>query len=120
MNDIHTWLQAILDGKLLSEESLEIYFTNGAFTKPYRPGRYDDMDIDLTRSVYFGWEWYSNSGQRVLERGGASNGFFALVRYIPGLDTTIIILSNFYYFDDDGNFIRGLIVQALASALREN
>lgn len=118
--DLQTWFRALQAGGLLSDSTREVYFNTGVATKPYRPGRYDNMDIEQTRSTYFGWEWISTSGQRFWERGGSTNGYFALMRYHPDNETMVIILSNHFYFDENDNFIRGPIIQALSQALQEN
>ncbi|MBD3182945.1 serine hydrolase [Candidatus Poribacteria bacterium] len=87
IDDMYRWNEAIFNGEILSEESL-----NAAFT----PARLkDDSEANAMGAKYgYGWMISDARGLKNIHHGGGFDGFNAYIKRIPEHNFTVVVLTN--------------------------
>lgn len=82
VDDIFTWYQAVMNGKVLNKASLE---------KAHSPYK-----LNNGKPVGYGYGWFLGylNGSRVIEHGGGINGFLTASIYLPEEDVFVALFSN--------------------------
>lgn len=96
--DLDIWCNALFQGELLSQHSLEIMFT------PYYVTPFDPY-------LHYGYGWFIGPDYRLI--GGGTPGFRSEIWYYPQLDTRIIMLWNYEKVDSHRLFreIKHIVLQ---------
>ncbi|MCA9028381.1 MAG: beta-lactamase family protein [Planctomycetaceae bacterium] len=119
--DLFHWHRALQTGKLLSEPWLEELTQARLTSGGYLPNLYQgirEIPQDQITLSYFGWRWQDLDQVLILEKGGAMDyGHTALLRYEPELDVLIVILSNQWIEDANGNLLRVPLMDAIQAAV---
>jgi CubicO group peptidase (beta-lactamase class C family) len=104
VKDLVAWDAALREGKFLSEESLEAWWTPvrlaGGTSFPYG----------------FGWRIAEQRGQRLLEHGGSWQGFRAAIARYVDQSLTVVVLANLASAQPEAmaHAIAGLVEPSLA------
>jgi len=95
VEDLYRWEQALVEGQLLSPESLDLMFTPHVYAEAFGT------------DYGYGWLIDIKDGHRMVGHGGGLPGFHSYLEYFPEEQVSIIVLSNIETTD----------VNALASGL---
>jgi CubicO group peptidase (beta-lactamase class C family) len=101
VDDLARFQRALGAGELFSQELLE---------RMTSPGRLAD---GRATGYGFGWGVSTQQGRRVLEHGGASNGYYGAVVWLPEAEVWGAVLTNRYGF---GDHARALLLDAAKAA----
>lgn len=95
-HDLITWMHALLDGRVVSPESLGLMLeparlSDGRFARETLPEQ-----AAALADVHFGFGIMTGErdGRRLIGHGGSINGFNASLLHYPGEDITIVLLVN--------------------------
>ncbi|HAA17422.1 MAG TPA: serine hydrolase, partial [Cytophagales bacterium] len=82
VEDLHRWYRGLLSGKLVSQESLDLAFTNHI--------RNDGEKIN------YGFGWFINeiNGSPTVEHAGGDHGFRVDALYLPDEEVFVAVFSN--------------------------
>ena len=108
VEDLARWTHALIDRQFGSKTSVDAMLSPQASwcDDQERTLCPPDQDCQLLplrqracRSYGYGWELYTHlnrtgGGERVIEHGGASEGFLAASRYYPDRKLYLVILTN--------------------------
>lgn len=94
--DLITWMHALLNGRVVSPESLELMLeparlSDGRFARETLPEQAAALE-----GVHFGFGIMTGErdGRRLIGHGGSINGFNASLLHYPDEDVTIVLLVN--------------------------
>jgi CubicO group peptidase (beta-lactamase class C family) len=85
VEDLHTWNEALFNGKVLQEKSMESAFTPVVLNNGKKPDN---------ASYGYGWALGEYRGQEIIEHGGGLHGFLSQLARFPEENTTIVLLTN--------------------------
>jgi CubicO group peptidase (beta-lactamase class C family) len=100
-DDLARLQDAVADGRLVAPALVERMTSRGAFNDGLRTG------------YGFGWSVSYQRGRKVLEHGGANNGFYCAVAWLPDDEVWAVAMTNRYGFADRA---RELLVEVAKTA----
>lgn len=89
IDDLDVWQHALVSGRLFSRE---------LFDKSLTPF---ELNSGLHTGYGYGWAVSVDRGHRVAEHGGANQGFYSAVVYLPEDDVYVAFLTNRQGYGDD-------------------
>lgn len=103
VSDLAKWDAALLDHRLLSESSRELWWTPARLND----GRPVPVSRDGSRTYGFGWFLETVNGHKNIGHGGVTAGFSGANELFPDDHLAVIVLSN----TDDGGFAGDLALK---------
>jgi len=82
VDDLATWTESLLSGKLIKKETLEKAFTS------YK------LKDDLDTGYGYGWQISTYEGHRLIEHGGGIHGFLSYALFFPEDQVFVALLTN--------------------------
>jgi len=94
VDDLYTWYNAVMHGKVISEESLKMATTSYVLNNGKKTG--------------YGYGWFLGNiqGSPSISHGGGINGYLTASMYLPGEELFVTVFSNCTCTDPGSNSVK--------------